>query len=215
VLSAHDAGSLHRANPEQKKREHQRQHCQEGIAETLAEATQVCGPSLRPFNRPGVVSAMVPQPGHGTPRVAPRYVRSGSCVTSAVRRFGLTLGTDRAIDDRCGSGRATFVPMMESTDLGEMRRSCQLKTVGSSGDPDSVYFVTDVFCSDDNNEMHATRSSHHAFFYRAEFHIRNILCGGTGHECYGDSRAFNVITLSQKSRDAATPPESVRLSRRR
>jgi hypothetical protein len=27
--------------------------------------------------------------------------------------------SDGAIDDRCGSGRATFVPMMESTDLGK------------------------------------------------------------------------------------------------
>jgi hypothetical protein len=34
----------------------------------------------------------------------------------------------------------------------EMRRSCQRKAVGSSGDPDSLYLGTDAFCCDDNNE---------------------------------------------------------------
>jgi hypothetical protein len=29
--------------------------------------------------------------------------------------------------------------------------------VGSSGDPDSLYLVTDGFCSDDNNENNKTK----------------------------------------------------------
>jgi hypothetical protein len=39
----------------------------------------------------------------------------------------------------------------------EMRRSCQRKAVGSSGDPDSLYLATDAFCSDDNNENNKTK----------------------------------------------------------
>jgi hypothetical protein len=40
------------------------------------------------------------------------------CPTQWVERDG-SRQSDGAIDDRCGSGRATFVPMMESTDLGK------------------------------------------------------------------------------------------------
>jgi hypothetical protein len=39
----------------------------------------------------------------------------------------------------------------------EMRRSCQLKAVGCRGDPDSLYLVTDAFCSDDSNENNKTK----------------------------------------------------------
>jgi hypothetical protein len=34
----------------------------------------------------------------------------------------------------------------------EMRLSCQLKGVGCGGDLDSLYLVTEVFCSGDNNK---------------------------------------------------------------
>src|ERR1700752_2749675 len=43
----------------------------------------------------------------------------------------------------------------------EMRRSCQRKAVGSSGDPDSLYLATDAFCSDDTTKQsnpHSTES---------------------------------------------------------
>jgi hypothetical protein len=40
------------------------------------------------------------------------------CPTQWVERDG-SRRSDGAIEDRCGSGRATFVPMMESTDLGK------------------------------------------------------------------------------------------------
>jgi hypothetical protein len=40
------------------------------------------------------------------------------CPTQWVERDG-SRRSDGAIDDRCASGRATFVPMMESTDLGK------------------------------------------------------------------------------------------------
>jgi hypothetical protein len=39
----------------------------------------------------------------------------------------------------------------------EMRRSCQLKAVESSEAPDSLYLVTDAFCSGDNNENNKTK----------------------------------------------------------
>jgi hypothetical protein len=39
----------------------------------------------------------------------------------------------------------------------EMRLPCQLKAVGSRGDPDSRYLVTDAFCSDDNNQNNKTK----------------------------------------------------------
>jgi hypothetical protein len=34
----------------------------------------------------------------------------------------------------------------------EMRLPCRLKAVGLSGDPDSLYLVTDAFCSDEHNK---------------------------------------------------------------
>src|ERR1700751_2091749 len=40
------------------------------------------------------------------------------CPTQWVERDG-SRRSDGAIDDRCGSGRATFVPVMESADLGK------------------------------------------------------------------------------------------------
>jgi hypothetical protein len=39
----------------------------------------------------------------------------------------------------------------------EMRRSCQLKAAGCGGNPDSLYVVTDAFCSCDNNENNKTK----------------------------------------------------------
>jgi hypothetical protein len=42
------------------------------------------------------------------------------CPTQWVERDG-SRQSDGAIDHCCGSGRATFVPMMESTDLGSFR----------------------------------------------------------------------------------------------
>jgi hypothetical protein len=52
----------------------------------------------------------------------------------------------------------------------EMRRSCQRKAVGSSGDPDSLYSATGAFCSDDTTKQpnaHNTES-------------REVLRGRTG-----------------------------------
>jgi hypothetical protein len=40
------------------------------------------------------------------------------CPAQWVERDG-SRRSDGAIDDRCGSGRATFVPVMESADLGK------------------------------------------------------------------------------------------------
>ena len=39
----------------------------------------------------------------------------------------------------------------------EMRLPCRLEAVGLSGDPDSLYLVTDAFCFDDSNENNKTK----------------------------------------------------------
>src|SRR5215469_12649531 len=41
----------------------------------------------------------------------------------------------------------------------EMRLPCQLKAVGSSGDPDSLYLVTNAFCSDDTTKQPNTHNT--------------------------------------------------------
>jgi hypothetical protein len=41
----------------------------------------------------------------------------------------------------------------------EMRRSCQLKAVGSSVDLDSLYLATDAFCSDDTTKQPNTHNT--------------------------------------------------------
>ena len=107
---------------------------------------------------------------------ARKFVRSRNPVTVIVKIESRDL--DRAPDMGCptqwverdGSRRSDGAirpllwlrPRDVRTDDGvhrprEMRRSCQRKAVGSSGDPDSLYLATDAFCSDDNNENNKTK----------------------------------------------------------
>jgi hypothetical protein len=48
--------------------------------------------------------------------------RSGLGLPYAMRERDGSHRSDRGIDDRCGSGCATFVPMMESADLNKTKR---------------------------------------------------------------------------------------------
>src|SRR5215467_13205429 len=100
-----------------------------------------------------------------------KFVRSRNPVTVIVKIESRNL--DRAPDMGCptqwaerdGSRRGDGAirrslwlrPRDVRTDDGvhrprEMRRSCQRKAIGSSGDPDRLYLGTDAFCCDDNNE---------------------------------------------------------------
>ena len=67
--------------------------------------------------------------------------------------------------------------------------------------------------------LQATRSSHHAFFHRADFHTRNILCAcGAGAERYADGKNQRLPDhnpVPERSCEAATPPEAARLGRLR
>jgi hypothetical protein len=54
------------------------------------------------------------------------------CPTQWVERDG-SRRSDGAIDDRCGSGRATFVPMMESADLGKCDDLASGRRLGRAG----------------------------------------------------------------------------------
>ena len=67
--------------------------------------------------------------------------------------------------------------------------------------------------------LQATCSSHHAFFHRADFHTRNILCAcGAGTERYADGKNQRLPDhnpVPERSCEAATPPEAARLGRLR
>jgi hypothetical protein len=58
--------------------------------------------------------------------------------------------------------------------------------------------------------LQATCSSHHAFFHRADFHTRNILCAcGAGTERYADGKNQRLPRhnpVPERSCDAATLP---------
>jgi hypothetical protein len=67
--------------------------------------------------------------------------------------------------------------------------------------------------------LQATCSSHHAFFHRADFHTRNILCAcGAGTERYADGKNQRLPDhnpVPERSWEAATAPDAARLGRLR
>jgi hypothetical protein len=63
---------------------------------------------------------------------------------------------DRAIAYRFGSGRATFVPMMQSTDLGKCDDLAS-RSRWIPQRPENLCLMTDAFDSYDNNENNRTK----------------------------------------------------------